>query len=41
MDCPNCGEPDMLYYPGEWDEESDYQEPDAYECPDCGNMEVL
>lgn len=43
MDCPNCGAPDMLLYPGEtYDVELDgaatpYTEPDMYSCPDCGH----
>lgn len=43
MDCPQCGEEDMIFYPGEeWVEDgSVVQEPDAYECPDCGHMEVI
>lgn len=43
MDCPECSEPDMIFYEGET-----YQadgevvtEPDAYGCPECGHMEVL
>lgn len=42
MDCPSCGEPEMLFYEGdEWVEEDDLvKEPDAYECPECGHMEV-
>lgn len=43
MDCPACDEPDMMYYPGdEYEEDGEvYTEPDAYECPVCGHMEVL
>lgn len=47
MDCPECGAPEMIFYPGEEYEEGDeegseiYQEPDAYECVDCGHFEVV
>lgn len=41
MHCPVCGEPDMLFWEGETDPEGEYDEPDMYECPDCGNTEVL
>lgn len=41
MDCPECGEPEMIFYPGERYPEDDYQEPDAYECTECGYMEVI
>lgn len=43
MDCPQCGEPDMISYPGEeWEEDGEvYAEPDAYGCPECGHMEVI
>lgn len=43
MDCPSCGEPDMIFHPGEaWEEDGEvYCEPDAYECPECGHMEVM
>lgn len=42
MDCPVCGEPDMIFWEGEEDPEPDgYDEPDMYECPECGHTEVL
>ena len=41
MDCPQCGEEDMIFYAGEHVDESDYHEPDAYGCPECGHMEVV
>lgn len=41
MDCTQCGEPNMMFVAGEWYYDGDYQEPDAYECPECGHMEVL
>ncbi|QDH48021.1 hypothetical protein SEA_ROMAN_14 [Microbacterium phage Roman] len=43
MDCPVCGEPDMIFYEGDyWYEDGiREQEPDAYSCPECGHMEVL
>lgn len=41
MDCQECGETDMIFLPGEFYPEDDYQEPDAYECPECGHFEVL
>lgn len=40
MDCPSCGEPDMIFYPGGTDPDDDYPEPDVYGCPDCGYEEV-
>lgn len=40
MDCPICGEPDMMFLEG-IEYEDGYVEPDAFECPDCGHMEVL
>lgn len=30
-ECPWCGEPDPIYYPGE------HGEPDIYDCPECGH----
>lgn len=43
MTCDACGEPDMIFYPGEEFEEdgSTYWEPDAYGCPECGYMVVV
>lgn len=48
MDCPQCGEPDMIFFGGEryencGDDQCDCieKEPDAYMCPECGHMEVL
>jgi DNA-directed RNA polymerase subunit M/transcription elongation factor TFIIS len=34
-DCPNCGEPDMFFHPG------DAGESDLFECPDCGHEEAV
>lgn len=41
MDCPDCGEPEMLFYEGdEWYEDGIREsEPDAYSCPECGYTE--
>lgn len=33
MDCIECGEPNMIFYPGEGGE------PSIYQCPDCGAVE--
>lgn len=43
MDCPECGEPDMLFYRGDDYEEngSVYTEPDTFECTECGHAEVM
>ncbi|AHL18519.1 hypothetical protein ISF9_049 [Microbacterium phage vB_MoxS-ISF9] len=40
-ECPECGEPEMIFYRGEWFKEDDYREPDAYGCAECGYTEVL
>lgn len=40
-DCPVCGAPDMVFWPGAFYENDGCQEPDAWECPDCGNLEVM
>lgn len=40
MHCPECGEPEMIFYPGEYDPEEDYREPDVRECWECGYVEV-
>lgn len=34
MDCPNCGEPEMLHYAG------GDGEPDVLNCPECGHEEL-
>lgn len=36
QDCPNCGEPDMLFFPGD-----EPGEPDVFQCPDCLHEIVL
>ncbi|UVG34070.1 hypothetical protein SEA_DEJAVU_15 [Microbacterium Phage DejaVu] len=40
MDCPVCGEPDMIFYAGQWYEDDNYREPDMYECTECGHAEL-
>lgn len=34
MDCPHCGEPDMLYHPAEDDDEVA-----MFQCPECTHEE--
>lgn len=41
MGCPECGEREMALYAGEYYPEDDYQEPDVYECVECGHTEVI
>lgn len=36
MDCPNCGEPDMIFYRGEPADDEYFVEPDMWSCPECG-----
>jgi ssDNA-binding Zn-finger/Zn-ribbon topoisomerase 1 len=35
VDCPACGEPEMIEYMGEDDE------PDIKQCPECGHTEEV
>lgn len=36
MECPTCGEPDMIFYRGEPADDEYPAEPDMWSCPECG-----